>query len=105
VLLASLKAAPGSIRPNLAGLPVVQDRLPDERIAALSLQILIDRDTCMGSGNCVFWAPGTFDLGDDGISVVLEPAEGEERQMFLAQEGCPTRAISLWRDGVEVTSP
>ena len=83
---------------------MVQDRFPDERIAALSLQILIDRDTCMGSGNCVFWAPGTFDLGDDGISVVLDPAEGEERQMFLAQEGCPTRAISLWRDGVEVTS-
>ncbi len=28
----------------------------------------------MGSGNCVFWAPETFDLSDDGHAVVLDPA-------------------------------
>jgi ferredoxin len=76
-------------------------RPSDERIAALKLQIVIDRDKCMGSGNCLFWAPGAFDLGDDGISVFLDPDDADERQLFLAQEGCPTRAISLWRDGAE----
>jgi len=25
----------------------------------------------MGSGNCSFWAPGVFDLNDDGIAIVL----------------------------------
>ena len=25
----------------------------------------------MGSGNCVFWAPGVFDLDDDGVAVVV----------------------------------
>jgi ferredoxin len=67
----------------------------------LELQIVIDREKCMGSGNCMFWAPGAFDLDDDGISVFLDPDEADERQLFLAREGCPTRAISLRRDGAE----
>ena len=69
----------------------------------MKLQIVIDRDKCMGSGNCVFWAPGAFELDDDGISVFVDADECEERQLFLAQEGCPTRAISLCRDGEEAT--
>ncbi len=32
----------------------------------MTIRIEIDRDKCVGSGNCVFWAPGTFDLDDDG---------------------------------------
>ncbi|MDQ1448653.1 MAG: 4Fe-4S single cluster domain, partial [Actinomycetota bacterium] len=28
----------------------------------MALDISIDRDACMGSGNCSFWAPGVFDL-------------------------------------------
>ena len=80
----------------------MHQRPSDERIAALKLQIVIDRDKCMGSGNCMFWAPGAFDLDDDGISVFLDPDEADERKLFLAQEGCPTRAISLWRDGETV---
>ena len=28
----------------------------------MALDIKIDRDACMGSGNCSFWAPGVFDL-------------------------------------------
>lgn len=50
----------------------------------------------------MFWAPGAFDLNDDGLSVVLEPAQADESQLFQARDGCPTGAISLWRDGVEV---
>jgi ferredoxin len=76
---------------------------PDGRLIALTIQIQINRDKCMGSGNCVFWAPTAFDLDDDGFSVALEPAEADEQQLLQAQDGCPTGAISLWRDGVEVT--
>lgn len=76
---------------------------PDGRLIALTIQIQINRDKCMGSGNCVFWAPKAFDLDDDGFSVALEPAEADEQQLWQAQDGCPTGAISLWRDGVEVT--
>jgi len=34
----------------------------------MALDISINRDACMGSGNCSFWAPGVFDLDDDGIA-------------------------------------
>jgi ferredoxin len=66
------------------------------------LEVRIDWDRCMGSGNCVFWAPDTFELSDDGHAVVTNPeATGEER-LHIAAQGCPVGAISLWRDGTEV---
>lgn len=68
----------------------------------MKLQIVINRDKCMGSGNCLFWAPQAFDLDDEGLSVVLESAQADEGRLFQAREGCPTGAISLWQDGVEV---
>ena len=59
---------------------------------------VIDRDACMGSGNCSFWAPGVFDLDDDGIAVVCGEVAGHEEQVLLAAENCPTAAIRV--DGI-----
>ena len=56
----------------------------------------------MGSGNCMFWAPESFDLGDEGHAVVLDPAATDEERLLVAAQGCPVGAISLWRDGAEV---
>ena len=39
----------------------------------MGLEIDIDRDACMGSGNCVYAAPGVFDLDDDCIAFVVDP--------------------------------
>jgi ferredoxin len=69
----------------------------------MPLDISIDRDACMGSGNCAFWAPGAFDLDDDGIAIVLDPAAASEDKIVLAAQGCPTQAIHLVRDGEPVT--
>jgi ferredoxin len=66
------------------------------------LEVKIDWDRCMGSGNCVFWAPETFDLSDDGHAVVLDGAVPDESRARGAGQGCPVGAISLWRAGVEV---
>lgn len=66
------------------------------------IEIRIDRDRCMGSGNCVFWAPATFDLDDEGRSVVIDAAAEEEDRVRVAAQGCPVGAISLWRDGQPV---
>ncbi len=66
------------------------------------LDIRIDRDRCMGSGNCMFWAPATFDLGEDGYSVVLDAAATDEDRLRVAAQGCPVGAISLWRGGEPV---
>ena len=64
----------------------------------MTLRIEIDREACMGSGNCVFWAPGVFDLDDDGIAVVIDPDGAPEDRVMLAVDGCPTKAISVVRD-------
>ena len=66
------------------------------------MDIAIDWDRCMGSGNCLFWAPKTFDLSDDGHAVVLDPAATDEDRLRVAAEGCPVGAITLSRDGVAV---
>lgn len=65
----------------------------------MALDISIDRELCMGSGNCAFWAPGVFDLDDEGISVVLDVEAQPEDKIVLAAQGCPTQAISVVRDG------
>ncbi len=66
------------------------------------MQIEINRELCMGSGNCSFWAPDVFDLGDDGIAVVLDPTAAPEDKIILAGQGCPTQAISISRDGEKI---
>jgi ferredoxin len=63
----------------------------------VSLDLRIDRELCMGSGNCSFWAPGVFDLGDDGIAFVVDPAAQPDDKIVLAAQGCPTQAISVLR--------
>jgi ferredoxin len=68
----------------------------------VTLKIEINRDACMGSGNCGFWAPGVFDLDDDGIAVVLDAEAAREEQIVLAGQGCPTQAISITRDGERI---
>ena len=68
----------------------------------MALDIRIDREMCMGSGNCSFWAPGVFDLHDDGIAVVVDPTAQPEDKILLAAQGCPTQAISVLRDGEKV---
>jgi len=61
----------------------------------MTIRIVIDRERCVGSGNCLYWAPGTFDLGDDGVSVVVDPEGDDEERIRVAAEGCPTRAITV----------
>jgi ferredoxin len=68
----------------------------------VALEISIDRELCMGSGNCSFWAPGVFDLDDEGIAVVLDVNAAPEEKIVLAAQGCPTQAITVSRDGVKL---
>lgn len=49
----------------------------------------------MGSGNCAYWAPGLFELDEDGIAVVCGDVAGREEEIRLAAQNCPTRAIRL----------
>jgi len=55
----------------------------------------IDREACMGSGNCVYWAPDVFALDDDGIASIHGDPAGHQDQVRQAAKNCPTRAIRL----------
>jgi ferredoxin len=65
----------------------------------VALEIEINREVCMGSGNCSFWAPGVFDLDDEGIAILVDIDAAPEEKIVLAAQGCPTQAISLVKDG------
>ena len=62
-------------------------------------EIDIDRDACMGSGNCVFAAPGVFELDDDSVARVVDPEASPEEAVATAARQCPTRAITVRREG------
>ncbi len=58
-------------------------------------EIAIDRTRCMGSGNCSFWAPSTFDLDDEGLAIVVNSSGDDPSKIQNAMNGCPTQAITL----------
>jgi ferredoxin len=68
----------------------------------MALEISIDRENCMGSGNCTFSAPGVFGLDGTGIAIVLDTTAQPEEKIVDAARGCPTRAITITRDGEPV---
>jgi ferredoxin len=61
-------------------------------------RIVVDRERCIGSGNCCFYAPNTFDLDDDLKSVVVDPGGDDPADVRAAVEGCPVNAISIQDD-------
>ena len=68
----------------------------------MGLHVEIDRDACMGSGSCVFTAVGAFVLDDDGIATVVDPAVAPEEDVLAAAARCPSRAITVRRDGEQL---
>ena len=69
---------------------------------ALTVEIRIDRGTCIGSGQCVHWAPAVFDQDDEGIAVVVDPRGEAEERIVHAVTACPMQAITLHVGGSRV---
>jgi ferredoxin len=61
-------------------------------------RIVVDRERCIGSGNCCFYAPNTFELDDELKSVVVDPEGDDPADVRAAVEGCPVNAISIQGD-------
>jgi ferredoxin len=61
------------------------------------MKIDVDRDVCVGAGQCAVIAPQLFDQGeDDGLVVLLrQPGQGDEKQLAEAVSLCPSRALRL----------
>lgn len=57
--------------------------------------IHIDRETCIGSGVCLVYAPGTFVHDDDAKAVVVAAPTDKVESIQNAVQGCPTRALRM----------
>ena len=64
-------------------------------------EIRVDRDLCMGSGQCCWYAPHTFDQDDETIAVVTDPQGDPAEAIQMAVISCPTRAISIVAEAAE----
>ena len=62
------------------------------------MKIEIVPGLCMGSGNCSFHAPATFDLDDNMSVTVLDPRGDSDEAILRAADGCPTKAILVSLD-------
>jgi ferredoxin len=61
------------------------------------MKITVDRDRCVGSAYCQRIAPTTFEVGDDGIAVVLNADVAGAQAAAVREAGadCPSMAISI----------
>ncbi|WP_199435434.1 ferredoxin [Qaidamihabitans albus] len=55
----------------------------------------IDRELCIGSGNCVHLARGAIALDEEGVATIVEGASVTPDQLQQAERSCPTGAISV----------
>ena len=55
----------------------------DRLNSGLDVRIEINTETCMGSANCMFWAPGVFLVDDAKNHSTVKDAHGEEIEKVL----------------------
>jgi len=60
------------------------------------LRVVIDRDQCVGFGDCVEEAPEGFKLDADTIAVFVSPEAVERERLLRACDACPVDAITVW---------
>ena len=68
--------------------------VPEKKFGGL--RILIDRDLCIGTGNCVKVASEVFELDEGSISSFKEGSdEIEEERLIDACKVCPVNALAV----------
>ena len=67
----------------------------DER-SVHDLRIRIDRELCVGFGDCIEAAPDAFKLDDAGIVVFVDPDAVARELLISASDTCPVDAITVW---------
>ena len=62
------------------------------------MKVRVDRDLCIGVGNCVAFAPTVFKLDEENKAVVLDPSSVDDDTLLEAAESCPEQAIIVEDD-------
>jgi ferredoxin len=64
------------------------------------LRVQIDRDICVGFGDCAAQAPDAFQLDGDGLAEFATPEQTPRDTLLRACDACPVDAIFVWdQDG------
>ena len=58
----------------------------------------MDRDLCLGVGNCVALASEVFQLDEENKAVVLDSSSVDDDTLLDAAESCPENAIIIEDD-------
>jgi ferredoxin len=75
-----------------------------ERIVG-SLRVVVDRDLCVGFGDCVAEAPDAFELDDEGLAVHRAGIASVDRETLLrACRSCPVDALCAY-EGDRLVAP
>jgi ferredoxin len=62
------------------------------------MKVQIDRDLCVGIGNCVAVAPSVFELDAENKAVVLDYSSVSDDKLMSAAESCPVNAVIVLDD-------
>ncbi|MFG2478992.1 ferredoxin [Streptomyces fagopyri] len=67
----------------------------------MTIDIAIDKDVCIGAGQCALTAPSVFTQDDDGFSEVLPGREDDDGGPLVreAARACPVGAITVTESG------
>ncbi len=67
------------------------------------MKVKVDRDACIGVGNCVAFAPTVFQLDKENKAVVLDASSVDLNTLLEAAKSCPENAIIVEDDeGVQL---
>jgi ferredoxin len=64
---------------------------------SLDIEVVIDRERCIGSQNCVHHLPAMFQIDDEGLAITIPHIEASAEQLDILVRDCPTEAIRLHR--------
>ena len=66
------------------------------------MRIVVDLNRCQGYGQCIFLAPGTFELlGEEALMYNPGPEDTQRLPVLRAAAACPVQAIQVEREGQE----
>ncbi len=60
----------------------------------MTAEVQVDRELCIGSGNCVHLTHGAMELDDEGVATVADGSATAD-QFRQAERSCPTGAITV----------
>jgi ferredoxin len=69
---------------------------PSGPVDIKGMNVVVDRDLCIGAATCVAVAAKAFDLDTEAKAIILDSADDETRESIIeAAKSCPTAAIII----------